>query len=193
MEPGSWCRRPQCPTRPDVVRSGPWLRWTGRVRTAVDLIRRDGTDEAVVLLGRLVCARMVDLGAVRAAVEALPRRRGSAYARRAATLADGLAESPPETRLRLLLHRSGLPLPVARYEVRCAGRASSRGSTSRGRSGVSRWSTTGPGAEPLISYRGTGVGSTVWRLATGGVHFVTKNDLRRPDILLADLSRALSR
>lgn len=95
----------------DVVRSGPWLRWTGRVRTAVDLIRRDGTDEAVVLLDRLVCARMVDLGAVRTAVEALPRCRGSAYAHRAATLADGLAESPPETRLRLLLHRSGLPLP----------------------------------------------------------------------------------
>ncbi len=37
-------------------------------------------------------------------------------------LADGLAESPQETRLRLRLHRSGLPPPVAQYEVRCDGR-----------------------------------------------------------------------
>ncbi|WP_448625464.1 endonuclease domain-containing protein [Geodermatophilus sp. URMC 64] len=33
-------------------------------------------------------------------------------------LADGAAESPQETRLRLLLLRSGLPAPVAQFEVR---------------------------------------------------------------------------
>lgn len=38
--------------------------------------------------------------------------------REVAALADGLAESPRETRLRLLLLRAGLPAPVARYVVR---------------------------------------------------------------------------
>ena len=46
----------------------------------------------------------------------LPRCRGSAQASRVARLADGLAESPQETRLRLLLQRAGMP-PVARYRV----------------------------------------------------------------------------
>lgn len=60
---------------------------------------------------------MIRLDDVRAAVRELPRCQGSARARRAAQLADGLAESPPETRLRLLLHRSGLPAPIAQFRV----------------------------------------------------------------------------
>jgi hypothetical protein len=106
----------------DVVHDGRGLRWTDRVRTAVDLIRRDDGDESVVLLDRLVYERVVGLADVREAVAALPRCRGRATAVRTAALADGLAESPPETRLRLLLHRSGLPLPVAQYRVRVGGR-----------------------------------------------------------------------
>ena len=176
----------------DVVQSGAWLRWTGRVRTAVDLLRRDGSDEAVVLLDRLVRARVVDLAAVRGAVEALPRCRGSARARRAVRLADGLAESPQETRLRLLLHRSGLPPPVAQYEVRCDGRF------------VARVDFAWPGQRLALEYDGAwhgtpdqlprdrrrldGLTAADWR-----VHFVTKDDLRRPDVLLADLVRRLAR
>ena len=38
-------------------------------------------------------------------------------AREVAALADGLAESPQETRLRLLFLRGGLPGPVAQYRV----------------------------------------------------------------------------
>jgi very-short-patch-repair endonuclease len=34
-----------------------------------------------------------------------------------AELADGLAESPQETRLRLLFRRTGLPAPVAQFRV----------------------------------------------------------------------------
>ena len=174
-----------------VVCNGPWLRWTGRVRTAVDLIRRDGTDEAVVLLDRLVHARVVDLAAVRAAVEALPRCRGSAYARRAARLADGLAESPPETRLRLLLHRSGLPLPVAQYEVRCGGRFVARVDFAWPEHRLAleydgAWHGT-PDQLPKDRRRLNGLTAADWR-----VHFVTTHDLRRPDVLLADLARTLS-
>ena len=106
----------------DVVGHGPWLRWTSRVRTAVDLARSGGSDldEEVALLDRLVHAGMVQLGDVRAAAAALPRCRGSRRAREVAALADGLAESPQETRLRLLLHRAGLS-PVAQHVVRHRG------------------------------------------------------------------------
>ena len=91
---------------------------TDRLRTAVDLARRPGDlTDRVVLLDRLVLARLVGLGELRAAVGALPRCRGSAGARAAVDLADGLAESPQETRTRLHLARGGVPAPVAQFRV----------------------------------------------------------------------------
>jgi G:T-mismatch repair DNA endonuclease (very short patch repair protein) len=101
----------------DVVHDRHGLRRTGRVRTSVDLIRRGSLDDGVVLLDRPVNAGFVELAAVRDAATALPRCRGSSQARTVAEWADGLAESPPETRLRLLLRRAGLPPPVAQYRV----------------------------------------------------------------------------
>jgi hypothetical protein len=44
--------------------------------------------------------------------------RGRRHVREVLGLADGLAGSPQETRLRLLLHRSPLPPPVAQHSVR---------------------------------------------------------------------------
>lgn len=44
--------------------------------------------------------------------------RGCRSVRRAAELADGLAELPQETRVRLVVHGSRLPPPVAQYTVR---------------------------------------------------------------------------
>ena len=99
-----------------LQRVGRW--WcTSRVDTAVELIRRGDVDDAVVTLDRLVDAGLVSLIDVRDAVAALPRGRGNAQARRVAELADGFAESPQETRLRLLFLRAGLPAPVAQYRV----------------------------------------------------------------------------
>lgn len=175
----------------DVVHDARGLRWTDRVRTAVDLVRRDEGDESVVLLDRLVNARIVDLADVRAAVEALPRCRGSAVARRTAMLADGLAESPPETRLRLLLHRSGLPIPTAQYEVRVAGRF------------VARVDFAWPERRLALEYDGDWHGdpdqvprdrSRLNRLSDVDwrVRFVTKVDMRRPTQLLTGLARALA-
>jgi G:T-mismatch repair DNA endonuclease (very short patch repair protein) len=99
-----------------LVRRGLWS-CASRVDTAVDLIRWGGTDDAVVLLDRLCLAGMVRLDDVRDAVLKFPRCQGSAQARRVAALADGTAESPQETRLRLLLGRSGLPAPIAQFRV----------------------------------------------------------------------------
>jgi G:T-mismatch repair DNA endonuclease (very short patch repair protein) len=107
----------QSTTTGDVATDGR-LRYTDRTRTALDLIRRGPVDDAVVLLDRLVHHRAAFLDDVRDASARLPRCRGSAQARRVAALADGLAQSPPETRLRLLIHRSGLPVPVAQLEIR---------------------------------------------------------------------------
>ena len=175
----------------DVVHDGRGLRWTDRVRTAVDLIRRDDGDESVVLLDRLVNARLVDLSDVRAAVAALSPCRGRAAALRTATLADGLAESPPETRLRLLLHRSGLPVPIAQYEVRVSGRF------------IAKVDFAWPEHRFALEYDGiwhgdpdqfpkdrrrlNRLGGVDWR-----VHFATKEEMRRPRELLADVAKALS-
>jgi G:T-mismatch repair DNA endonuclease (very short patch repair protein) len=101
-----------------LVHRGRWL-CTGRVDTTIDLLRwcPGGPDEPVVLLDRLVHLRLASLFDVREAVEQLPACRGSGRARHAARWADGFAESPPETTLRLLLLRAGLPAPVAQFRV----------------------------------------------------------------------------
>ena len=101
----------------DVSTTKSGLRMTSRARTAVDLIRRGDVDDGVVLLDRLVHAGVVRLHAVRDAVESLPRCRGRRLACDIAALADGLAESPPETRLRLLMLRAGLPPARAQHRV----------------------------------------------------------------------------
>jgi len=151
----------------DVVHERRGLPRTSRVRTAVDLIRRGSVDDAVVLLDRLVHAGVTRLDDVRNAVVALPPCRGSKLAREVADLADGLAESPQETRLRLLLRRGGLPAPEAQYRVFDA-EASSPGWISPIR--ISGWqsSTTVPGTAPLASWPATDGASTGSRPPAGG-------------------------
>ncbi|TKJ35661.1 hypothetical protein A6V29_14205 [Blastococcus sp. CCUG 61487] len=115
--PGPGVRVRSMPRGRQLVRRGRWL-CASRVDTAVDLVRWAGTvEEAVVLLDRLCHEGMVRLEDVRAAVGTLGPCWGSARARRATDLADGLAESPQETRLRLLLLRNGLPPPVAQFRI----------------------------------------------------------------------------
>jgi hypothetical protein len=84
---------------------------------AVAVSGRGPLDKAVVVLDRFVAAGAVDLTTICSTV-ATATGRGCRQARAAADLADGLAGSPQETRLRLVLHRSSLPRPVAQYTVR---------------------------------------------------------------------------
>lgn len=100
----------------ELARRGRWL-CSSRVDTAIDLIRHGDADDAVVLLDRLSVDGMVGLTEVREAAAAMPAGRGSAQARTVAARADGLAGSPQETRLRLLISREGLPAPVAQFRV----------------------------------------------------------------------------
>lgn len=166
------------------------LLWTDRTRTAVDLIRRGTLDDAVVLLDQLVQADVVELRDVRAAAAALPRCRGSRQARTAAALADGLAESPRESRLRLLLHRSALPRPVAQYRVTCAGRFVARVDFGYPEQRLAVeydgvWHA-GPEQFPKDRQRLNRLLAAGWR-----VLFVTAADLRRPDELVARIAAAL--
>jgi hypothetical protein len=95
-------------------------RVTGPVATTLRVACVLEGDDAVVAVDRLAVAGVVDLDALRA--RAALRGAASARVRTACRLADGLAGSPQETRLRLLMHRGGVPTPVAQYEVVDGGR-----------------------------------------------------------------------
>lgn len=84
--------------------------------TAVRLAGLLPGDAAVIAVDQMVDTGYADLGRIRA-LAAAARGRGAARARAACALADGLAQSPQETRVRLILHRSDLPTPTAQYRV----------------------------------------------------------------------------
>ncbi|GAA4738479.1 hypothetical protein GCM10023328_19140 [Modestobacter marinus] len=174
----------------DVLAQGSFLRWTTGLRTAVDMARFAPAEEAVVLLDQLVHARVVDLAQVRAAVGALPTCRGSARARRAAAAADGRAESPQETRVRLLLAAHGLPVPVAQHEVRSGGRFLARVDFGWPERRVALeydgvWHD-GPGQFVRDRQRLSALAAAGWRVLV-----ITAADLRAPELLIARLRAAL--
>ena len=154
-------------------------------RLAADLAE----DAAVAAVDQLIDAEVVDLAGVRRHAELL-RGPGSARARRVASLADGLAGSPQETRLRLLIGRSHLPTPVAQFTIRDS-------------EGVVRVDFAWPQHKVAVEYDG------LWhaedrqfakdrvrlnRLRAAGwqVVFVTAAMLRKPEQLIAMIAAALA-
>ena len=101
---------------PTLVRRRRGLPVTTPEATAVRLASVLRRDDAVAAVDQLIATGVVDLAPIRA-LAARTRGPGSARARAVAGLADGLAESPQETRVRLLIGRSGLPQPVAQHRV----------------------------------------------------------------------------
>jgi hypothetical protein len=93
------------------------VRLTTPLRTALDIARIERLEDAVVCLDRFLRAGLVPLAQITEAATTLTGP-GCRRVRRAVGMADGLAESPQETRLRLLLHASPLPRPVAQCVVR---------------------------------------------------------------------------
>jgi very-short-patch-repair endonuclease len=147
-------------------------------------------DDAVVAVDRLVVAGLVDLAALRA--RAATPRVGSARVRSACALADGLAESPQETKLRLVMHRARLPDPVAQYVVRDGGRF------------VARVDFAWPERKVAVEYDGLWHADTkqfakdrrrLNRLREAGwtVVFVTAADLHDPARLAETIRAALGR
>jgi hypothetical protein len=159
---------------------------TSAAATAVRLAASLPGADAVVAVDQLIAAGVVDLGSILGLVSEA-RGPGSARARAACALADGRAESPQETRLRLLIGRSPLPPPVAQFTVLHEGRF------------VARVDFAWPEQRVALEYDG------LWhaeagqfardrqrlnRLHTAGwrVFFVTAADLHDPAGLIARLA-----
>lgn len=191
------CRVPGITVRRRVldaerVTSRRGARTTTPEATAVDLARVGPLDEAVVLIDRPVGPKVTDLERIRALAGTVSGR-GCRQVREAVALADGLAQSPPETRLRLLLHRSDLPRPVAQFNVRDAGGF------------IGRVDFAWPDRKVAVEYEGAWHGESpqqvdadrgrLNRLTEAGwtVVFVTAADMRRPQRVVARIAAALAR
>lgn len=105
-------------------RRGRWTALPGRtvdttspVRTAFDLARREPRIEAVVALDALMCHRRVAPADVLRLAARHPGVRGVSRLSALVALADGRAESPMETRIRLALLDGGLPLPELQFPL----------------------------------------------------------------------------
>jgi very-short-patch-repair endonuclease len=136
-----------------------------------------------------VSSGVTDIGPVRACARGSVGT-GSRRAREICGLADGLAQSPQETRLRLLLHRSALPDPIAQFRIVVDGRL------------VARPDFAWPDRKVALEYDGLWHGEPgqfardrqrLNRLQAAGwrVVFVTAADLRDPERLLALIAAAL--
>jgi very-short-patch-repair endonuclease len=163
------------------------VRATAPGTTALELAARLPLDDAVVLLDRFVALRLTTLTTLRAEAAELGGR-GCRSARAACALADGLAASPQETRLRLLLHRSALPRPIAQHVVRHRGRFLARLDFAWPEHRLAleyegAWHTTRIAADRR---RIEGLQAAGWR-----VLFVTAADLHAPGALLERITAAL--
>lgn len=91
---------------------------TTPARTAFDLGRRIDGDDAVIAIDALCNATGLDPKEVFDLAERHPGARGIAGLRRTLCRVDGGAESPRETRTRLLLLDDGLPPPETQIRIR---------------------------------------------------------------------------
>ena len=170
-----------------VVQRG--LRHTAALRTACDVARWETLAEAVVRLDLMLARGLVTPAELRVRVDGLAGGPGGRRALRATELADGRAESPQESRTRVLLASAGLVL-VPQFEVRDDG----------GR-WVARVDLALPELRIAVEYDGVWHGETgqfardrqrLNRLTQAGwlVLHLTAADLRRPDEVVTRL-RAL--
>ncbi|MEZ0340228.1 endonuclease domain-containing protein [Mycobacterium sp. pV006] len=93
---------------------------TSVARTAFDLGRRIPGDEAIIRIDALLNATRCPSTEIDDVAVRHPGMRGIRRLRAVLSLVDGGAESPQETRVRLLLVRNGLPRPVTQIPVRNA-------------------------------------------------------------------------
>jgi very-short-patch-repair endonuclease len=101
----------------DEIRLVTGIRCTTAERTAYDLGRRLPFVEGLIRVDALMNATGIGVEAIAAIAERYPGARRVRRLRRVLDLADGGAESPQETRVRLLLIRGGLPRPVTQIQV----------------------------------------------------------------------------
>jgi very-short-patch-repair endonuclease len=90
---------------------------TTPARTAYDIGRRTPGDTAIIRIDALLNATGCTVAEIERIVDRYPGARYIRRLRYALALADGGAESPKETELRLLLVRDGLPRPATQIKV----------------------------------------------------------------------------
>lgn len=185
--PGLRVRRADMEERTVVRHRGVHL--TTPEATAVRLAAALPRVDAVAAVDQLVVLAGADLEEVRWLAGTVDGP-GCRRARQAVALADGLAESPQESRLRLLIGDHGLPAPVAQFRVVDGGRV------------VARVDFGWPVQRVALEYDG------LWhsepgqfardrerlnRLTAAGwrVLFVTATDLHHPGRLVARIAAAL--
>jgi hypothetical protein len=106
-----------CAIDDDEIQLIDGIRVTTPARTAVDLACRYPVDTAVIAIDSLARATRLKLPDIELAADRHPGRHGLKRARKAIQLVDPGAESPPETRLRLLIIRAGYPPPETQIAV----------------------------------------------------------------------------
>jgi hypothetical protein len=102
----------------DEVRIVRGMRATTPARTAFDIGRGLPVPKAIPIIDALLNATGIKPVDVAALADRHPRTRGSRRLRAVLELADGGAESPQETKVRLLLVGAGLPKPETQIEFR---------------------------------------------------------------------------
>jgi very-short-patch-repair endonuclease len=103
--------------RADEIRVVDGIRCTTAERTAYDLGRRLTFTEGLIRVDALMNATTTGVEEIAAVADRCPGARRIRQLRRVLDLADRGAESPQETRVRLLLIRGGLPRPVTQIRV----------------------------------------------------------------------------
>lgn len=93
------------------------FRVTSPLRTVLDLGSRFPLIESVSAVDMALHKGLVEETALASAVTAATGRKGSVQLRRVLALCDGSAESPMETRLRVLIELAGLPRPQSQLEL----------------------------------------------------------------------------
>jgi very-short-patch-repair endonuclease len=91
---------------------------TTAARTAFDIARHTPPARAIPILDALVNATGIKTAAVHAVADRYPGVRGVSRLRSVLELVDGGAESPQETKLRLLIVGGGLPPPETQIQFR---------------------------------------------------------------------------
>ncbi len=94
------------------------VQMTSPARTAFDLGRRKGLTTALIRLDALAHATGVKAADIELLAERHRGARGLVQLRRVLPMVDGGAESPHETKTRLVIMASGLPRPQTQIEVR---------------------------------------------------------------------------
>jgi very-short-patch-repair endonuclease len=103
-------------TRQEIVRRR-GLPTTSALRTVVDLGGRDPLTDGVVAADLFLHAGLVTIAGLRSFVAAHPSAKGIARLRSLVGLAEPRAESPMETRLRMLLVLGRLPRPEVQVSI----------------------------------------------------------------------------